>query len=172
MEKLAWLVPALPLVAWAVLLLVGKRLPGGGAAVGILAVAVGWVISLAILFGIIGGADAYHASTEWAPIGAGFDLPLGMTVDGLAAVMLVVVTTISLLVQLYSVSYMRGDERYTLFFANLSLFTAGMLIVVLADNLMLMLFGWEIMGICSYLLIGHWYEEHEPGIRRWLAETG
>ncbi|HSO52844.1 MAG TPA: hypothetical protein VL330_08870, partial [Actinomycetes bacterium] len=105
MEKLAWLVPALPLVAWAVLLLVGKRLPGGGAAVGILAVAVGWVISLAILFGVIGGADAYHISTEWAPIGAGFDIPLGMTVDGLTAVMLVVVTTVSLLVQLYSVSY-------------------------------------------------------------------
>jgi NADH-quinone oxidoreductase subunit L len=158
-EKLAWLVPALPLVAWAVLLLVGKRLPGGGAAVGILAVAIGWVISLAILFGIIGGADAYHVSREWAPIGAPFDLPLGMTVDGLAAVMMVVVTTISLFVQIYSVSYMRGDERYTLFFANLSLFTAGMLIVVLADNLLLMLFGWEIMGICSYFLIGHYWED-------------
>lgn len=109
MEKLAWLVPALPLVAWAVLLLVGKRLPGGGAAVGILAVAIGWVISLAILFGVIGGADAYHVSREWAPIGASFDIPLGMIVDGLTAVMLVVVTTISLFVQIYSISYMRGD---------------------------------------------------------------
>ena len=158
MEKLAWLVPALPLVAWAVLLL-GKRLPGGGAAVGILAVAIGWVISLAILFGVIGGADPYHVSVEWAPIGASFDIPLGMTVDGLAAVMMVVVTTISLFVQIYSISYMRGDERYTLFFANLSLFTAGMLIVVLADNLLLMLFGWEIMGICSYFLIGHYWED-------------
>jgi len=71
----------------------------------------------------------------------------------------VVVTTISLFVQIYSVSYMRGDERYTLFFANLSLFTAGMLIVVLADNLLLLLFGWEIMGICSYFLIGHYWED-------------
>ncbi|HYJ73916.1 MAG TPA: proton-conducting transporter membrane subunit, partial [Actinomycetota bacterium] len=159
MEKLAWLVPALPLVAWAVLLLLGKRLPGGGAAVGILAVAIGWVISLAILFGVIGGADPYHVSVEWAPIGASFDIPLGMTVDGLAAVMMAVVTTISLFVQIYSVSYMRGDERYTLFFANLSLFTAGMLIVVLADNLLLLLFGWEIMGICSYFLIGHYWED-------------
>jgi NADH-quinone oxidoreductase subunit L len=158
-EKLAWLVPALPLVAWAVLLLVGKRLPGGGAAVGILAVAVGWLISLAILFGVIGGADAYHVSREWAPIGASFDLPLGMLVDGLAAVMLVVVTTISLFVQIYSISYMRGDERYTFFFAKLSLFTAGMLIVVLADNLLLLLFGWEVMGICSYFLIGHYWED-------------
>jgi NADH-quinone oxidoreductase subunit L len=158
-EKLAWLVPALPLVAWAVLLLVGRRLPGGGAAVGILAVAIGWVISLAILFGVIGGAGAYHVSHEWAPIGAGFDIPLGMTVDGLTAVMLVVVTTISLFVQLYSLSYMRGDERYTFFFAKLSLFTAGMLIVVLADNLLLLLFGWEVMGICSYFLIGHYWED-------------
>ncbi|HEU4900936.1 MAG TPA: hypothetical protein VFX88_25700, partial [Actinomycetota bacterium] len=155
MEKLAWLVPALPLVAWAVQLLLGRRLPGGGAGIGILAVAVGWVVSLAILAGVIGGADAYHVSTEWAPIGAGFDIPLGMTVDGLAAVMLVVVTTISLFVQIYSLSYMRGDERYTFFFAKLSLFTAGMLIVVLADNLLLMLFGWEVMGVCSYFLIGH-----------------
>jgi len=159
MEKVAWLVPALPLVAWAVLLLVGRRLPGGGAPVGIFAVAVGWVISLAILSGVIGGADAYHVSFEWAPIGAEFDIPLGMTVDGLAAVLLVVVTTISLFVQIYSVSYMRGDERYTLFFANLSLFTAGMLIVVLADNLLLMLFGWEVMGVCSYFLIGHYWED-------------
>jgi NADH-quinone oxidoreductase subunit L len=159
MKELAWLVPVLPLVAWAVILLVGKRLPDGGAPVGVLAVAAGWVISLTILFGVIGGAEAYHASTGWAPIGQGFEIPLGMTVDGLAAVLLVVVTTISLFVQIYSVSYMRGDERYTLFFANLSLFTAGMLIVVLADNLLLLLVGWEIMGVCSYFLIGHWWED-------------
>jgi NADH-quinone oxidoreductase subunit L len=159
MEELAWLVPALPLVAWAVILLVGKRLPDGGSPVGILAIAVGWVISLVILFGVIGGADAYHASVEWAPFGEDLVIPLGMTVDGLAAVLLAMVTTISLLVQLYSVSYMRGDERYTFFFAMLSLFTAGMLIVVLADNLMLLLVGWEIMGVCSYFLIGHYWED-------------
>jgi NADH-quinone oxidoreductase subunit L len=159
MKELAWLVPALPLVAWAVILLVGKRLPDGGAPVGILAVAVGWVISLTILFGVIGGADAYHVAVEWAPLGPGLEIPLGMTVDGLAAVLLAMVTTISLFIQIYSVSYMRGDERYTLFFANLSLFTAGMLIVVLADNLILLLVGWEIMGVCSYFLIGHWWED-------------
>jgi NADH-quinone oxidoreductase subunit L len=160
MKELAWLVPALPLAAWAVILLVGKRLPDGGSLVGILAVAVGWVISLTILFGVIGGAgDAYHVAVEWAPFGPGLEIPLGMTVDGLAAVLLAMVTTVSLFIQIYSVSYMRGDERYTLFFANLSLFTAGMLIVVLADNLMLLLVGWEIMGVCSYFLIGHYWED-------------
>src|SRR6266545_3841858 len=107
----------------------------------------------------VAAADAYHAGTGWAPIGQDFEIPLGMTVDGLAAVLLVVVTTVSLFVQIYSVSYMRGDERYTLFFAKLSLFTAGMLIVVLADNLLLLLVGWEIMGVCSYFLIGHWWED-------------
>jgi NADH-quinone oxidoreductase subunit L len=160
MKELAWLVPALPLAAWAVILLVGKRLPDGGAPVGILAVAAGWVISLTILFGVIGGGrDAYHAAVEWAPLGPGLEIPLGMTVDGLAAVLLAMVTTVSMLIQLYSLFYMRGDERYTMFFAKLSLFTAGMLIVVLADNLILLLVGWEIMGVCSYFLIGHYWED-------------
>jgi len=159
MEKLAWLVPALTLAAWAVILLAGKRMPGKGAEVGILAVGAGWVLSVGILGRVIGGAEPYHLSGEWAPFGADLSIPIGMTVDGLAAVLLVVVTTISLLVQVYSVSYMRGDERYTIFFSFLSLFTAGMLIVVLADNLMLLLVGWEIMGVCSYFLIGHYWED-------------
>jgi NADH-quinone oxidoreductase subunit L len=73
--------------------------------------------------------------------------------------MLLVVCTVSLLVQIYSTGYMHGDKRYTFFFAILSLFTTGMLIVTVADNLLLMLLGWEIMGVCSYFLIGHFWEE-------------
>jgi NADH-quinone oxidoreductase subunit L len=160
MVKLAWLIPALPLLAWAVILLVGKRTPGKGAPIGIGAVAVGWVLSIGILAGVIGGDSPYHLGTTWAPISNQFNIPIGITVDGLAAVLLFVVTTVSMLVQIYSVSYMRGDERYTNFFAKLSLFTAGMLIVVLADNLLMLLVGWEIMGICSYFLIGHYWEDH------------
>ena len=156
MVKLAWLVPVLPLVAWAVILLVGKRTPGKGAPISILAVAVGWVLSIILFADAIRGAAPYHVSTTWAPISGQLIIPIGILVDGLAAVLLFVVTTISLLVQIYSVSYMRGDERYTLFFSKLSLFTAGMLIVVLADNLMMLLVGWEIMGVCSYFLIGHY----------------
>jgi NADH-quinone oxidoreductase subunit L len=160
MVKLAWLIPALPLLAWAVILLVGKRTPGKGAPIGIVAVAVGWVLSIGILAGVIGGNAPYHIDGTWAPISDQFRIPIGITVDGLAAVLLFVVTTVSLFVQIYSVSYMRGDERYTIFFAKLSLFTAGMLIVVLADNLLMLLVGWEIMGICSYFLIGHYWEDH------------
>jgi NADH-quinone oxidoreductase subunit L len=159
MERLAWLVPALTLAAWALILLVGRRLPGKGAPFGILAVGAGWLLSLGILGGVIGGAEPYHLQGDWAPFAADLHIPIGITVDGLAAVLLVVVTTVSLLVQIYSVGYMRGDERYVLFFANLSLFTSGMLVVVLADNLLFLLVGWEIMGICSYFLIGHWWED-------------
>lgn len=160
MVTLAWLVPALPLLAWAVILLVGKRSPGKGAPIGILAIGVGWVLSIVILARVVGGGAAYHAGTTWAPISANLIIPIGITVDGLAAVLLFVVTTISLFVQVYSVSYMRGDERYTSFFSKLSLFTGGMLIVVLADNLLMLLVGWEIMGVCSYFLIGHYWEDH------------
>jgi NADH-quinone oxidoreductase subunit L len=159
MERLAWLVPALTLAAWALILLTGRRLPGKGAPFGILAVGAGWLISLGILGRVIGGAEPYHLRGEWAPFGPDLHIPIGITVDGLAAVLLVVVTTVSLLVQIYSVGYMRGDPRYVLFFAKLSLFTSGMLIVVLADNLLFLLVGWEIMGVCSYFLIGHWWEE-------------
>ncbi|HVD15887.1 MAG TPA: NADH-quinone oxidoreductase subunit L [Actinomycetota bacterium] len=159
MERLAWLVPALTLAAWALILLVGRRLPGKGAPFGILAVGAGWLLSLGILGRVIGGAAPYHLRGDWAPFSTDLRIPIGITVDGLAAVLLVVVTTVSLLVQIYSVGYMRGDERYVLFFANLSLFTSGMLIVVLADNLLFLLVGWEIMGVCSYFLIGHWWED-------------
>ncbi len=160
MVKLAWLIPALPLAAWAVILLVGKRTPGKGAPIGIVAVGIGWVLSIGILAGVIGGNAPYSLSTTWAPISNQFSIPIGITVDGLASVLLFVVTTVSLMVQIYSVSYMRGDERYTLFFSKLSLFTSGMLIVVLANNLLMLLVGWEIMGICSYFLIGHYWEDH------------
>jgi NADH-quinone oxidoreductase subunit L len=160
MLELAWVVPALTLAAWAVVLLLGRRLPDGGSWVGIGAVGTGFVLSLLILARVAGGAEPYSVSVAWAPFGGGLEIPLGMTVNGLSAVLLVVVTTVSLLVQVYSTAYMRGDERYTFYFSNLSLFTAAMLGVVLSDNLIILLIGWEVMGLCSYLLIGHWWEDH------------
>ena len=75
--------------------------------------------------------------------------------------MLVVVTSVSLCVQVYSLGYMDGDVRFTWFYVVLSLFTAAMLNVVIAHNLIQLLIGWEVMGVCSYLLIGHWYEEKQ-----------
>ena len=154
----AWLIPALPLVAFVIILFFGKRLPARGAPVGIAAMAGSFVVSLGVLLDIARHAEAVERSVEWFTIGP-FHLELGMAVDGLAAVMFVVVTTVSLCVQVYSLGYMHGDQRFTWFYAVLSLFTASMLNVVIANNLFQLLVGWEVMGVCSYFLIGHWWEE-------------
>ncbi len=90
---------------------------------------------------------------------AGLEFGLGQHIDGLAVLMLVLVAGISLLVQIFSLDYVRGDRRYTHFFAALTLFSAGMLIMVLAENMVQLILGWEIMGLCSFMLIGHWWED-------------
>jgi len=89
----------------------------------------------------------------------GFDFAIGSRIDGLAMMLLWTVAFISLLVQIYSLDYVRGDRRYTHFFAALTLFSSGMLVMVLAENMIQVILGWEIMGLCSFMLIGHWWEE-------------
>ena len=89
----------------------------------------------------------------------GTKFTIGMHIDGLSVTLLVVVAFISTLVQIYSLEYLRGDRRYTHFFAALTLFSAGMLTMVLAEGLVQFLLGWEIMGLCSFMLIGHWWED-------------
>jgi len=89
----------------------------------------------------------------------GVKFTVGTMVDGLSTLMLFVVTLVSLLVHVYSTDYVAGDRRYTHFFAFLSLFTASMLFFVLAENTLQMLVGWELVGLCSFALIGHWWEE-------------
>jgi NADH-quinone oxidoreductase subunit L len=160
----AWIIPTLPAVAFFVILLLGKRLPRQGDFVGIAAISGSLIVAIGILvqaFGNAGGGEdpfVVEKAVKLTDFGNG-DLTLGMKVDGLAAVMFIVVCLVSLLVQVYSTSYMHGDKRYTFFFSMLSMFTTGMLLVTIADNLLLMLVGWEIMGVCSYFLIGHYWEE-------------
>jgi NADH-quinone oxidoreductase subunit L len=89
----------------------------------------------------------------------GFEFGLGQHIDGLAIVLLFLVAFISLLVQIFSLEYVRGDRRYTHFFAAMTLFSAGMLVMVLAENMVQLILGWEIMGLCSFMLIGHWWED-------------
>jgi NADH-quinone oxidoreductase subunit L len=160
MIRYAWLVPSFPAVAFFLILFLGKRTPGRGAPIGIVATGASFLMSIAILFHFVGGGEPVGANVRYVDAGW-FHLEIGQYVDGLTAAMFVVVTTVSLLVQIYSVGYMHGDRRYTFFFASLSIFTAAMLDVVLADNLFQLLVGWEVMGLCSYLLIGHWWEEKE-----------
>ena len=156
--RLAWLVILLPLCSGALTLFLGKRTPGQGAVYGIAAVGASFVISLAVLGHFVTGGTTYARSVDWFSVGP-LHVQAGEFVDGLTAVMLVVVTAISLAVHVYSLGYMKGDVRYTWFYVVLSIFTAAMLDVVIADNLFQLLVGWEVMGVCSYLLIGHWWEE-------------
>ena len=89
----------------------------------------------------------------------GLEFSIGSRIDGLAMMLLWVVAFITLLVQIFSVDYVRDDRRYTHFFAALTLFSSGMLVMVLAENMIQVILGWEIMGLCSFMLIGHWWEE-------------
>jgi len=110
------------------------------------------------------GGEAGHAPTpviselDWYTNG-GTTHRIGTLVDGLSAMMLFVVTFISLLVHVYSTDYVAGDRRYTHFFAFLSLFSAAMLFMVLTTNILQLIVGWELVGVCSFALIGHWWEE-------------
>ena len=148
------------------IILVGKRLPMGGSEVGIASMAAATVLAAgAGIQWIQRTNDAGEAFVEpvirkwtwWQ--NSGVEFSIGQYVDGLAVMALLLVAFISLLVQIYSLEYVRGDRRYTHFFASITLFSAGMLVMVLAENMVQLILGWEIMGLCSFLLIGHWWEE-------------
>ena len=160
MIRLAWLIPSLPAVAFPLILFFGKRAPGRGADIGIAAMAVALILSCAMLIQFAATGDTSHASLPLLDVG-GLKLEFGQNVDGLVAVMFVIICLVSLCSQVYSTGYLKGDRRYTIYYAWLSLFTASMLNLVIADNLFQLLVGWELVGICSYLLIGHWWEEKE-----------
>jgi NADH-quinone oxidoreductase subunit L len=160
MADSAWLIPVIPLVSFFLIMFFGRRTPLRGASIGILAVGASFVMSLVAFFEFLGHAEPVERSVTWFELGS-FRVELGMHVDGLAAMMFVVVTTVSLLVHIYSVGYMAEEPRFIWYFAALSLFTGSMLTLVIAGDLFLLLVGWELVGICSYLLIGHFWEEKE-----------
>src|SRR5215212_9432062 len=157
----AWLIPLIPAISFLVILFFGKRLPKKGAEVGIAALTASFVIALLGALEWIGEEvprEPAHGHHEWFELG-GVHFGAGFHVDGLTVMMLVVVTFISLLVHVYSTGYLHGDRRYTYFFAALSLFTAAMLLLVVSDNTLQLMIGWELVGLCSFMLIGHWWEE-------------
>ncbi len=156
MLSAAWLIPVLPFLAFWLIILFGRRLPGEGAYVAIGAMVVDALWSMAILVRALGGA-VFQANVVWAVMGTQ-RFEIGYQIDPLTAVMLNVVTVVGSLIFIYSVGYMHGDPRYPRFFAYMSLFAASMLTLVLANNLLLLYVGWEGVGLCSYLLIGFWFE--------------
>ncbi|MBI4355629.1 MAG: NADH-quinone oxidoreductase subunit L [Candidatus Omnitrophica bacterium] len=161
---LLW-IPLLPLLAFILNILVGRRLGRRAAWLSIAAIAASAAVSLRVGCGVAQGAIP-SVSWSWlgrlAPAAAGLGgdaLTLGLQADALTSLMLVVVTVIGTLIHLYSVGYMADDPRFSRFFAYLSLFCASMLLLVLADNLLFLYAGWELVGLCSYLLISFWFEK-------------
>jgi NADH-quinone oxidoreductase subunit L len=167
MLELLWLIPALPLAGFLVLALAGARLPrAAAAAVGVGSVGASAILAAAIGASFIAAPPAGHACRQllWNWIDAGgFTAGVALYLDPLALVMVLVVTGVGFLIHLYSSEFMRGDQGYSRFFAYMNLFVASMLTLVLADNLLLLYLGWEGVGLCSYLLIGFWYQDPANG---------
>jgi len=158
----AWLVPALPLAAFALLTAFGRSLRTTGAWVAITASLGSLVLALLIAGERLAGAEDYSQSFEWLAFGTA-TLHIGIDVTSLTSLMMVIVTVVGFLVNVYSYGYMRDDERLTVFYAYVQLFLASMLGLVLADNLLMLYIFWELVGVCSFLLIGFWY--HKPEAR-------
>ena len=163
--NIATLTIVLPLVTSFVLMFFGRRLDKGREWTGWLATAAiaGSFAGAIKLFLEVVSHDEHHRVFEmkvfdWISVGS-FEVSFDLLVDPLSAVMLLVVTGVGTLIHIYSVGYMHGDERFPRFFAYLNLFAASMLILVLANNVLLLYVGWEGVGLCSYLLIGFWFEK-------------
>lgn len=162
-----YLIALAPLVAFVLILSFRKYVGMDGAWIGVLAAFYSFVHATLISIGIYKGSielpqiglqgHYFEAFRTWFTVG-GFDFRIGVLIDGLSAMMLVVVTLVSFLVQLYSISYMHGHQRFGRYFAYVNLFTFSMLLIVMGNNLMQFFIGWELVGLCSYLLIGFDFE--------------
>lgn len=157
MAHYAWVIAVVPAVAFAAILCLIRVLKDRAAYIAIGAIALSFLMSVCVLVQTMGGLITEYGTT-WFTAGT-FKVPVGILIDPLAGIMLVVVTSVSLLVQIYSLGYMKGDRRFAWYYAALSLFTASMLSLVIANNFLQMYISWELVGLCSYLLIGFWYEK-------------
>jgi len=153
-----------PFFGFVVQYFLGKRLPRQGDVFTVAMIGASLVCAILITIRALGGETMEPWSFTWyAPGGAdGPAWSIGLMVDGLTAMMLVVVTVVSFLVHVFSIGYMHGDAKYPLFFAWLQMFSVAMLLVVQADDLLLLFVGWELVGLCSYKLIGFWSEKKDP----------
>jgi NADH-quinone oxidoreductase subunit L len=150
-------IPLLPLASFLILGLFGHWIKDNAHLVAVPAVVVSWLLSLLVFFDVANGHQTSFPLYTWLTSGM-LDIHIGFSIDRLTAVMLLLVTTVSSLVHIYTIGYMRGDPGYARFFSYIALFTFSMLMLVMADNLLQLFIFWEAVGLCSYLLIGHWYE--------------
>ncbi|MDA8138192.1 MAG: NADH-quinone oxidoreductase subunit L [Desulfobacteraceae bacterium] len=167
MIQLLWLIPALPLAGFVILALGGARLSRRAAAwIGVGSVGISALLTLALAVAFLRGLPAIPAHIRqvwtWFDV-AGLNIGVSFYLDALALTMMAVITGVGFLIHLYSVGYMAHDDGFSRFFAYMNLFVGAMLILVMADNLMLLYLGWEGVGACSYLLIGFWYRDPANG---------
>ncbi len=162
MLSLAWLIPALPLLGFAILLPFGKRI--GEPVAGYVATAVSgasFLVAVGVFLKMISLPGEERAITwhlfEWLHVG-GFQVDASLLLDPLSITMTLFVTGIGTLIHLYAIGYMHGDSRFPRFFTYLNLFVFSMLCLVLSDNFVFMFLGWEGVGTCSYLLVSFWFE--------------
>jgi NADH-quinone oxidoreductase subunit L len=160
-----------PLIMAFILLFFGRRLESGRIGKNVRGWT-GWLATLAIARAFVGAVALFMKVIQqpaesrefavrvfdWIQVGK-FDIGFDLMVDQLSVVMLLVVTGVGTLIHIYSIGYMQGDPRYSRFFSYLNLFVASMLVLVLANNVVLLYVGWEGVGLCSYLLIGFWFEK-------------
>ncbi|MDQ1310939.1 MAG: NADH-quinone oxidoreductase subunit, partial [Pseudomonadota bacterium] len=158
MEQTLLAIVLAPLAAAIVAGLFGRVVGRAGAhTVTILGVAISFGLSAKVFWDLLGGAPAFDGPVYTWLVSDGLRMEIGFLVDRLSALMMVVVTFVSLMVHVYTIGYMHEDPGYTRFFSYISLFTFAMLMLVMSNNLLQLFFGWEAVGLVSYLLIGFWY---------------
>ncbi len=158
-----WILPLMPALSFFAILFLGKKMRCRGSDPGLLTTGLALAFSIAAgiqWLGSVGEGGTLPVVGEWKWYSAaGFDLSVGTLVDGLTIAMIFVVSLVSFLVHVYSTDYVKGDRRYTHYFAFLSLFTASMLLLVISNSTIQMIVAWELVGVCSFSLISHWWED-------------
>jgi NADH-quinone oxidoreductase subunit L len=167
MENLVRLVPFIPIVpllTFAIIVVFTNRNKKLSSYLAVAAIVISWLLSMVIVFSAVAhmpqfaGEEAVHLTLLRIPTGSR-TLDIGVQIDPLTVALLFMVPTVCMMIFIYSIGYMQGDPRYSRFFAYICLFTTGMLGLVVADNLLLLFICWEVMGLCSYFLIGFWFEK-------------
>jgi len=164
MTDVFWLIPFLPLLSTIILAVFGRKLPKAYVSFqACFAVLASFILSVISLVGLLQTGQEHYPLVKnlftWIQAGS-FKANLSLQFDPLTAIMVLVVSGVGFLIHVYSVGYMADDEGYKRYFTYMNLFTFSMLLLVMASNLVLMFVGWEGVGLCSYLLIGFWFEKH------------
>ncbi len=167
MQNLLWIIPFMPLAGFLILSIGSKWVsPKTSAVIGVSTVAVSTIVSIIVGIGFISGLGSIQAISQqlgsWINV-PGFSANFGFYLDRLSMVFVFTVCFVGFLIHLYSAFFMKDDDGIVRYFAWMNLFMASMLILVMADNLLMLYLGWEGVGLCSYLLIGYWYKDPENG---------